>query len=119
MDFSQVALNQGLAFLAWSTGLVVIVLSVFLIKLFIDLSKLSKNLTETTKILNAELKPTLEAVNETLTTVNDLVKSTDRGFDNAKNALEALLSKTKLLSSTILGGFLKGFASVMALLSKK
>ena len=119
MDFSQVALNQGLTFLAWSTGIVIITIACFLIKLLIDVSKLSKSLNQTTEILNAELKPTLQAVNETLTTVNSLVKRTDKGFDNAKNALTTFVSKTKLLSSSIFGGFLKGFATVLGLLSKK
>lgn len=119
MDLSQVALNQGLTFLAWATGIVIIVVACFLIKLLIDLSKLSKNLNQTTEILNTELKPTLEAVSETLQTVNDLVKSTDKGFDNAKTAIETFFRKTKLLSGSIFGGFLKGFASVLGFFSKK
>ena len=119
MEFSQIALNQGLTFLAWATGLVIIVVAIFLIKLLIDLSKLSKNLNQTTEILNAELKPTMEAVSETLQTVNSLVKTTDKGFDNAKIALETFFNKTKLLSGSIFGGFLRGFATIVKLFSKK
>lgn len=119
MEFSQVALNQGLTFLAWATGVVVIVVAGFLVKLLIDLSKLSKSLNNTTEILNEELKPTLSAVSETLTTVNDLVKSTDKGFYNAKEAFEAFLNKTKVISGSLLGGFLKGFVSILGLFSKK
>lgn len=119
MDLSQVALNQGLTFLAWATGVVIIVVACFLIKLLIDLSKLSKNLNQTTEILNTELKPTMEAVSETLKTVNELVKTTDKGFDNARTALASFLGKTKLISESIFGGFLKGFASLFGLFSKK
>ena len=119
MDFSQVALNQGLTFLAYATGFVLVVVAGFLVKLLIDLSKLSKNLNETTQILNTELKPTLEGVNETLKTINGFVKTTDQGVDNMKSALERFVGKTKLVSETTFGGFLKGFVSVLGLFSKK
>ena len=88
-------------------------------KVWIDLSKLSKNLNETTQILNTELKPTLEGVNETLKTINGFVKTTDQGVDNMKSALERFVGKTKLVSETTFGGFLKGFVSVLGLFSKK
>ena len=119
MEMSQIALNQGLTFLVWATGIVLIVVAGFLIKLLIDLSKLSKNVNQTTEILNTELKPTLEAVTETLKTVNGLVKTTDQGFDSAKVAIEKIINKTKVLSGTIFGGFLKGFVSILGLFSKK
>lgn len=35
MDMSQIALNQGLTFLAWATGIVVIIVAGFLVKLLI------------------------------------------------------------------------------------
>lgn len=119
MDFSQVALNQGLTFLTWVTSIVLIVVSGFLIKLLIDLSKLSKNLTETSEILNTELKPTLQELSETLKTINDLVQTTDKGFDNIKMAVEKFVGKTKAVSGSIFSGFLKGFIAIMRLFSKK
>ena len=119
MEMSQIALNQGLTFLVWTTGVVLIVVAVFLIKLLFDLSKLSKNVNQTTEILNTELKPTLEAVTETLNTVNNLVKTTDQGFDSAKSALEKLISKTKAFSGSMFVGFLKCFVSILVLFSKK
>ncbi len=119
MDFSQIALNQGLTFLAWVTSVVLVVVAGFLIKLLIDLSKLSKNLNETSVMLNTELKPTLQELSETLHTINDLVKSTDKGVDNVKDIIQRVIGKTKLLSESILGGFLKGFVSMMGLFSKK
>lgn len=119
MDFSQIALNQGLTFLAWVTSIVIVIVAGFLVKLLIDLSKLSKNLNETSVMLNTELKPTLKELNETLHTINELVKSTDKGVDNVKNVVEKVLGKTKLLSESIFGGFLKGFVSMLGLFSKK
>ena len=117
--FSQIALNQGLTFLAWATGIVVIVIAVYLIKLLIDLRELAQNLNETSIILNTELKPTLKELNETLHSVNSIVKNTDQGVDNFKGAVEKTFGKTKILSESIFGGLIKGFTTIFNLFAKK
>ena len=119
MEFSQIALNQGLTFLAWVTGIVILVVGGFLIKLLIDLSALSKNLNETSILVNTELKPTLKELNETLHAVNSLVKSTDKNVDNFKTAVEKTFGKTKILSESIFGGLIKGFTTIFNLFAKK
>ena len=119
MDFSQIALNQGLTFLAWVTGIVILAVGGFLIKLLIDLSALSKNLNETSILINTELKPTLQEINETLHAVNTLVKSTDRNVDSFKSAVEKTFGKTKMISESIVSGVIKGFVSVMGLFTRK
>lgn len=119
MDFSQIALNQGLTFLAWVTGIVILVVGGFLIKLLIDLSALSKNLNETSILINTELKPTLQEINETLHAVNTLVKSTDRNVDSFKSAVEKTFGKTKMISESIVSGVIKGFVTVMGLFTRK
>ena len=44
IELSQVVLNHGLTFLAVSTGVVVIIIAVYLVKLLKDLSVLKKML---------------------------------------------------------------------------
>ena len=119
MEFSQIALNQGLTFLAWVTGIVILAVGGFLIKLLIDLSALSKNLNETSILVNTELKPTLKEINETLHAVNSLVQSTDRNVDSFKTAVEKTFGKTKMISESIVSGIIKGFVTVMGLFAKK
>ena len=119
MEFSQIALNQGLTFLAWVTGLVILVVGGFLVKLLIDLSTLSKSLNETSILINTELKPTLDEINETLHAVNALVRSTDKNVDSFKSAVEKTFGKTKMISESILSGVVKGFVTVMGLFAKK
>lgn len=116
---SQIALNQGLAFLAWVTGIVIIVIAVYLVKLLQDVRVLTQNLNETSLILNKELKPTLNELNETLHSINSIVKNTDQGVDNFKTALEKTLGKTKILSESVFGGLIKGFTTVFNLFAKK
>ena len=114
MEMSQLALNQGLTFLAWSTGIVVLVVAGFLVKLLIDLSTLAKNVNETSILLNTELKPTLKELNETLASINAI-----QGVDNFKSAVEKTFGRTKLISESIIGGIIKGFSTVYGMFAKK
>ena len=118
-QLSQIALNNGLTFLAISTAIVLIVVGGFLVKLLMDLSDLAKNVNTTSEILNAELKPTLNELNKTLTSFNELVQNTGEGVGNVKLGLENALSKTELFSQNLFGGFLKGFMTVYTLFCKK
>ena len=119
MELSQLALNQGLTFLAWATGVIVIVVGVFLVKLLYDLSTLTKNVNETSVLLNKELRPTLYELKETLEAVNSIIHSTDKGVDSLKTAVENVFGKTKMLSESLFNGIMKGFVTVMGLFSKK
>lgn len=116
---SQIALNQGLTFLAWVSAIVIIVVGGFLVKLLYDLSILTKNLNETTEIVNDELKPTIEELKETLHSVNAIVKNTDEGVDSIKNAVGKTINRTKNISDSIISGIIKGFTTVLSLFNKK
>ena len=56
METSQILLNNGLTFLAVATGIMLVVVGGFLIKLIIDLSKLAQNVDETTTVVRNELQ---------------------------------------------------------------
>ncbi len=118
MEMSQIALNQGLTFLTWATGIVIIVVAGFLVKLLIDLSVLAKNLNQTSIIVNTELKPTLKELNETLSSINEIVKNTDKGVGDFKTAVGKVIDKTKIISGTLFGGLIKGFTTAYNLLKK-
>lgn len=119
MDFSQVALNQGLTFLAWASGVILIIVAGFLIKLIIDLTALVKNVNQTSILLNTELKPTLNELNETLHSINSIVKNTDENMDNFKGAVERTFGKTKAITGTLFSGLLKGFNVAWKMFAKK
>lgn len=118
MELSQIALNNGLTFLSVATGIIVLVVGGFLLKLLIDLSKLIKNLNETSIIVNTELKPTLKSVNETLNSVNEIIKNTDKGVGDVKSAISKLADKTKIISGSLIGGVLNGFTTVYKFFKK-
>jgi predicted PurR-regulated permease PerM len=118
MELSQIALNQGLTFLVWATGIILLVVGVFLVKLLIDLSTLTKNLNQTSIIVNTELKPTLKELNQTLSSINEIVKNTDKGVGDFKSAIGKFLDKTKIVSGTLFGGLFKGFSTAYNLFKK-
>ena len=118
MEMSQIALNQGLTFLVWATGIVVIVVAGFLVKLLFDLSTLAKTLNQTSIIVNTELKPTLNELNQTLSSINEIVKNTDKGVGDFKTAVGGFFDKTKLISGTLFGGLIKGFTTAYNMFKK-
>lgn len=118
MEMSQIALNQGLTFLVWSTGIILIVVAGFLVKFLIDLSALAKNLNQTSIIVNTELKPTLQELNQTLSSINEIVKNTDKGVGDFKTAIVGLVDKTRVVSGTLFGGLIKGFATAYKMFKK-
>ena len=119
MDFSQIALNNGLTFLAWATAVILIVIAGFVIKLLIDCDVLVKNLNKTSVMLNDELKPTLDELQETLQSVNSIIKSTDTHMVNIRDAVENTFGKTKAITGTLFSGLIKGFGTMWRLFSKK
>lgn len=119
MDLSQIALNQGLTFLAWATAIILIVVAVFLVKLLIDLSTLIKNVNQTSIMLNTELKPTLDELHETLQSINTIIKNTDSNMVNLKDAVESTLGKTKAFTGSLFSGVINGFGTVWKLFTKK
>ena len=125
METSQILLNNGIAFLAIATGIMLVVVGGFLIKLIVDLSKLAQNVDETTTVVRNELRLTVRELTESLHTLNDFMKSTDKGIDKMKDAMEgafgfssATLSKLKIMSGSLAKGLFKGFTTVMKMFSK-
>lgn len=125
MDSSQAALHQSLTFLAYASGIILILVGGFLTKLIIDLSKLSKNVDDTTTVVKTELKPTLKELNESLRAFNDFLRTTDRNIDKVKTTMgdvlgvsASALSKIGLVSNSLAKGVFKGFSTVMKMFCK-
>lgn len=126
METSQIILNHGLTFLACATGIMLVVIGGFVIKLIIDLSKLTKNLDETTTIVKAEVEPTLKELNNALKSINSIAQNADKQVDSLGKLIENILgagalafTRAKNLSGGLLKGFAKGLATVIKMLWKK
>jgi len=126
METSQIFLNHGLTFLACSTGLIFVIVGCFLIKLLIDLSKLTKNVDETTTIIKTEIEPTFKEVNMALQKINSIAQSADKQVDSLSKVLENVFgasafafTKAKDISGGLVKGIVKGFAMFVKTFLKK
>jgi len=119
IETSEIILNGGLTFLAIATAVVFGFVGYYLVKLLKDTAELTKNLNETSLIINTELKPTLNELKDTMKSINSIIQSTDEGIGSVKSGLENVITKTQSFSDSILGGFLKGFMTVLSLFSRK
>lgn len=126
METSQIALNQGLTFLAIATGIIIVVVGGFLVKLLIDLSKLTKNVDETTTIVKTEIEPTLKEFNKALQSINSIAQNADKQVDSLSKFFENFLGasslafiKAKKISGGLVKGLLKGMISAFKFFMKK
>jgi len=115
-----------LTFLVVATAIILIVIGGFLIKLLIDLSKLTRNLDETTTIVKSEIEPTLEELNKALKSINSIAENADRQVDSLSKFFEhvlglsaSVITRAKDLSGGLLKGFVKGLMSIIKLFIKK
>lgn len=126
METSHIALNHGLTFLAVATGIIFIVVAGFLVKLLIDLSKLTKNVDETTTIIKSEIEPTMKELHKALHSINSIAENADKQvdsfakmFENVMGASAVMFEKAKVLSGGVLKNMVKGFVCLVKMFIKK
>ncbi len=116
-------LYNGLTFLAYSTGVIVILVGVMLFKVLFDLSKLTQNVNETATIIKTELEPTLKNINKSVEIVSGIIIKTDAGITRIKNAIKNsplnLFTKLASITGSISKGFTSGLCAAFKMFSKK
>lgn len=116
-------LYQGLTFLAYSTGVIVIFVGAMLIKVLFDVSKLTKNLDETASIIKTELVPTLKNINKSVEIVSGIIIKTDESVNKIKEMIKNsplnILAKVGSVTGTVTKGFWGGLCSAFKLFAKK
>ena len=121
MEIGQ--LYQGLTFLAYATGIIVILVGIMLLKVLFDLSKLTNNINNTTEIVKKELVPTLENVNKSVEIISGVVIKADEGVNKVKefiaNSPLKILSKLSTIGGTVAKGFFGGLCAGLKAFSKK
>ena len=121
MEIGQ--LYQGLTFLAYATGVIIILVGIMLVKVLFDLSKLTNNLNDTTEIVKEELVPTLKNVNKSVEIVSGIIIKADAGINRVKdfvaNSPLKILTKLSSLTGTVAKGFFGGLFAGLKSFSKK
>lgn len=116
-------LYNGLTFLAYATGIIVILVGVMLAKVLFDLSKLTKNINETTTIVKTELEPTLKNVNKSVEIVSGIIIKADEGVQKVKSFISKtplkLVGKITKLTGAATKTFWTGLCTAFKMFSKK
>lgn len=116
-------LYQGLTFLAYATGVIVILVGIMLVKVLFDLSRLTNNINDTTNIVKEELVPTLKNVNKSVEIVSGIIIKADAGVNRVKefisNSPLKILSKLSTVTGTVAKGFFGGLCAGLKAFGKK
>lgn len=116
-------LYQGLTFLSYSTGIIVLLVGVMLAKVLFDISRLTKNINETTTIVKTELEPTLKNINKSVEIVSGVIIKTEEGVQKIKGFLSKtplkIIGKVSKLSGKAAKGFFEGLCSAFKMFAKK
>lgn len=116
-------LYQSLTFLAYATGVIVILVGGMLIKVLFNISRLTKNVDETATIVKTELVPTLKNINKSVEIVSGIIIKADESVNKIKDAIKNsplnILSKLSSVTGTVTKGFFGGLCSAFKIFSKK
>ena len=116
-------LYQGLTFLSYATGVIVILVGIMLVKVLFDISKLTRNIDETTTIVKTELEPTLKNINKSVEIVSGVIIKTDENIQKIRSFLSKtplkLIGQISKLSGKAAKGFFGGLFSAFKMFAKK
>lgn len=116
-------LYQGLTFLAYATGIIVIFVGAMIVKVLFDVSKLTRNIDETTTIVKTELEPTLKNINKSVEIVSGIVIKTDASIQRVRDFISKtplkLIGQISKISGKATKGFFGGLCSAFKMFAKK
>ncbi len=115
METLSPGLQQALIFLVYTSVVLLVTVTVFLVKFLIDASTLLVSLNELSVILKKELEPVLKELQKALEIISSVTSTADKQIENLKKTVAAfagasagVVSKAKGLSIGVLDGFLAG-----------
>lgn len=112
-------LTQALIFFAYTTTVVLVVVSVFLIKLLIELSELTKISKKVAYMFKNELEPTLIELQKALKTVNSVAGSADKKVETIKQNLNSIINPLNANIDRFKVRFLQGLNRGLSWVLKK
>lgn len=116
-------LYKGLTFLAYASGIIIIIIGIMLTVVLFNITKLTKNINETTTLIKTELEPTLKNVRQSVEIVSSVIIKTNDGINKAKEFLSKtplkLLGQFAKITGKATKGFFAGLHSAYKIFSKK
>ena len=96
--------NTSIIILLLTTTVCIVVLSIFVVKLVISITKLSDNANIIATSVSKEIEPTLQELKGAAKSINSIANNADTKFQNAKAGIVSVLGL-----SACFGGKLKSF----------
>ena len=97
--------NVSFSILMFVSAICIIVLSVFVCKLIVSITKLADNANTIATSVQQEIEPTLKELKEAAQSINSIANNADAKFQNTKTSIASIVGATACL-----GGKLKSFS---------
>lgn len=104
------------------TVVLLIIVSVFFVKLIIELSRLTNNLNDITTVIKSDIEPTIKEMKTTLQSINSIIRVTDKNVSNFGSLASKVLGAGSVAISGIkglTGSFWKGLSAGMNMFHKR
>ena len=112
-------LEQSLIFFTYTTTIILVVISVFLVKLLIELSLLTKTSQEVMEMFSQEVKPTILELQTALKNVNTIASTADEKVEALKHNVNAIINPLQSTFEKYKLSFLKAVAQGLNVFLKK
>ena len=117
----MISASTSFSILMLTTVVCLIVLTVFVFKLIISVTKLSNNANVIATSVQKEIEPTLKELKEAAKSINSIANSADEKFQNTKAGLSSLIGLTSCVGGKLKSfsqGILKGISFGLGLFKK-
>jgi len=112
-------LQQSLIFFTYTTTIILVVISVFLVKLLIEISSLTQTSQKVVEMFGQEIKPTILELQEALKNVNTIATTADEKVEALKHNVSAILNPLQSKFAKYKLSFLKAIAKGLDLFLNK
>lgn len=102
-------------------SVIFIMLSVFVIKLFIELSQLINNFNDITTVIKSDLEPTIKELQQSLKNINAIITSANKNVSDLKSIVMKITGAGAFALTSIkgiTGGFFQGLKTGMKIFKK-
>lgn len=115
MDNLILSIEQPLQLLIYTTIIILVVITVFLVKLLVEASSLVKSLQGLSVIIKQDLEPTIKELKRTLINLNSMTigaesqfKSLNEGISILTNSTKGIMGKAGVVADSLKKGILAG-----------
>ena len=115
MESLSLNIQQPLVLLIYTTTIILIIVTVFLVKLLVDLTSLAKSMQGLAGSVKHELEPTIKELKRALININSVTSSADFQVNNINNSLnkgldiiststKGIFGRARILTSSLKNG---------------